>query len=431
MSTELAAAVTRELETLNGELLSVVAQVTNMIGVLKNSDTHLTGTDSPVSDTASQLPPLTAEALSRLRTSVQDSKRTFEKELKGIADMCYQWDMNFCFVGDTQPPADNAIFQKVRSFEAVSPEELHNTLLGFVESPEENRKREDLALLLHVGAQVDGLADSGTALMTAVEYGSLEGAEMLVEAGADLWARDPDGHMALHRACEFDEPEIAKFLVEKGAYVDAENKRDERPLHIAAEHGQIDVMDLLISEGANVHARDLQYGDTPLHIAVSCNRIEAVQFLLDRGACVDITNRSLSTPLYRTLISGAAFKEVAQLLISRGADPNGSGDLGCRFINEAAFRGAAGVFEVLLESGADMQRRDVNGLTILHYVARPLSSDEPQDIEEKKLHIGKLLVATGIDTNALTDDSNTAQDLAEQLRPEHSILRKWFSELTA
>jgi hypothetical protein len=75
--------------------------------------------------------------------------------------------------------------------------------------------------------------DSLTLLHWSIEYNRPELAKMLIEAGADLDAKDSDKWTPLHLAAEYNHPELAKMLIEAGADVNAEDKNKRAPWDLA------------------------------------------------------------------------------------------------------------------------------------------------------------------------------------------------------
>ena len=78
---------------------------------------------------------------------------------------------------------------------------------------------------------------------------------------------------------------IAALLIDKGAQVQAKNPDGETALHSAATWGKPDLGALLIKHGAKVDERDTM-GRTPLMHAILGNNAAMVRFLLDKGASV-------------------------------------------------------------------------------------------------------------------------------------------------
>jgi len=114
------------------------------------------------------------------------------------------------------------------------------------------------------------------------------------------------GDTALHVAAAAYDTEIARMLLEAGANVHAKNRRGQQALH-AASHGnpgsqrwnpisQAATIVLLIEAGADPDAADMN-GMSPLHKAVRTRCAEAVKTLLANGADPCRKNKNGSTPL--------------------------------------------------------------------------------------------------------------------------------------
>ena len=153
--------------------------------------------------------------------------------------------------------------------------------------------------------------------------------KVLVQAGANVNARDRDEKTPLHLAAESwkDKSDICKVLIEAGAIVDAEDKDYFSPLHCAfnvevckvllqaganvnargfnertpiflnvEDDEHLDICKVLVEAGANLDAKDF-YQHSPLHCAVMNAQLENVEFLLEHGAQIDPKDKNGKTPL--------------------------------------------------------------------------------------------------------------------------------------
>jgi len=141
-------------------------------------------------------------------------------------------------------------------------------------------------LFLSAGADPnDRLMEFGhqTALIAAVFNGDLDLVRLLVQAGAEVNARDGDESTALIKAANIGKGDIARYLLEQGADPMLRTKLRSNALQGAAGKGDIDLAKALMAKGLDVNAADLM-GNTPLMSAVSHGQEEMVAFLLSKGA---------------------------------------------------------------------------------------------------------------------------------------------------
>ena len=123
-------------------------------------------------------------------------------------------------------------------------------------------------------------------------------------------------------------------LLDAGANVNARDALGATPLHDAAWNGYQDLARLLIERHADVNARHLEAGSTPLHYAVIKDEKEMAELLLDHGADLAATYRSGATALH--LAADRGYTDVAQLLLDRGADISARDRLGATALDNAA-----------------------------------------------------------------------------------------------
>ena len=93
--------------------------------------------------------------------------------------------------------------------------------------------------------------------------------DVLIEAGANVEARDYDGNTPLHIAGAVSRnPAMVSTLVSAGSNLEARNLIGRTPLHQAARSGNVPaIIHELVGLGANLNARQ-SGGSTPLHLAV-------------------------------------------------------------------------------------------------------------------------------------------------------------------
>jgi cytohesin len=96
---------------------------------------------------------------------------------------------------------------------------------------------------------------------------SKEMAELLIQYGADINARTPEGYMPIHAFVSNSSKGALELLIAKGADVNAKSNYGNTPLHCASDIGNIEAAKILLSHGAEINAKN-NNGDTPLKNAI-------------------------------------------------------------------------------------------------------------------------------------------------------------------
>ena len=205
------------------------------------------------------------------------------------------------------------------------------------------------AALLKAGARAQVANRYGaTPLMLACINGSASMVERLLAAGADPNSTTPEGDTVLMAAARTGVAAVVKALIARGANVDARERwKEQTALMWAAAANNASAVEALVEAGADVHARTKftpmgmfttggfgrraernsdatkQGGFTALHFAVRAGARDAVEALLKAGATVRDTT-SDGTGVLVMAIASTRF-ELADWLLSQGADPNAAG----------------------------------------------------------------------------------------------------------
>jgi ankyrin repeat protein len=166
----------------------------------------------------------------------------------------------------------------------------------------ENGYAEVVKSLIAGGAVVEAIAASSkdTALVLAGAGGHESTVKVLLEAGADISAKNCFGNTALHGASRVDVP-TTSLLLHAGADPNVTNNKGSTPLHFAC-HEEDDfelcnaMIELLLKQGATVDIKDAR-GATPLMILASTGNLVGIKLLLAQGADKDTTDNEGRTLL--------------------------------------------------------------------------------------------------------------------------------------
>ena len=165
-------------------------------------------------------------------------------------------------------------------------------------------------LLLNYGADVNARDIRGkTALhVCAGESGSKSIIPMLLRHGADVNQRDWYGRTLLNRLMDLapsagGEDDVAKHLLEHGADPNTADTKGLTPLHHARRSSvSLGSLESLIKHGASASAVDNR-GQTPLHYVLGYRYWpERVALLIEAGADVDAIDDKGRTPLHHLII---------------------------------------------------------------------------------------------------------------------------------
>jgi ankyrin repeat protein/Tfp pilus assembly protein PilF len=192
------------------------------------------------------------------------------------------------------------------------------------------------AMLLDRGAAIDEPIWTGTTpLAAAARAGAPPMVELLLRRGASVDHRDRRGRTALMEIAESDLgdvellmrrdeaalarlSEVTRLLIEAGADVRARDAAGDAALDLAAGryNDLLDVVRRLVEAGAEVDGRDAG-GRTPLARACALHATLVAAYLLEAGADPDAADASGATPL--SLATANRYADLIQLLAECGA----------------------------------------------------------------------------------------------------------------
>ncbi len=237
----------------------------------------------------------------------------------------------------------------------------------FLDEAARNGDLQAVQAALKAGVNPNGQRGQATPLMLAVSKRittagdtaepSIEIAKALIDAGADVNAKDYLNQTALEWAATHASPEIVQLLIKAGANVNTESSYGT-PLGATSNP---DIAKLLIDAGADVNAGKVI---SPLANAVKSNNTKLVELLIKSGAEV---NDPKHTPLL-----WSHSPEVMLALIAGGAKTdltNAQGDTFLHLPYAGAVVPDAETIRLVLADGLDINKTNKAGSTPLHAAA--------------------------------------------------------------
>jgi ankyrin repeat protein len=233
------------------------------------------------------------------------------------------------------------------------------------------------------------MAGCSNGMFHEVENGDIEAVRALLDKDpALIRSRDKDGYTMLHLAAKAGRLQLVELLVAKGTPVNIRSHDGSNltPLHLAAGENQLDTVTLLLEKGADIDARGIgsRYRDwNALAFASYNNHKSMVELLIQKGAAVK------TIALWFAAYKG--YKDIAELLLANGAVIDIPGRKPWGPLHKAAEMGRPEMVQLLLEHGADVNRRSYGKSTPLHAI-----------IFWKRDHkeVTRLLLAHGAKVNA-------------------------------
>ena len=255
----------------------------------------------------------------------------------------------------------------------------------------------------------DASVDAVKAYQEPCNTGAPSIAEILLNRGADICAKDHDDWNALHVMLDKNahhwrlrEKTISLVISKAPHLVNEKNNRGESPLHHALRLGRCSLIEKLLDAGANPHLPDIDGNTALFHLSGKLPAKETCRILFQRflsaGLSINTRNNLGETPLF-TFIQ---------------ACPHGDKS----FYNdeEQEEESYKTYLHVFTDAGASIFDSDGTGQTLLHVVAAKRHSDTYNHIHGDKtgrvVELFKYLMELGLDPMGEDHQQRTALDIA-------------------
>jgi uncharacterized protein len=192
-------------------------------------------------------------------------------------------------------------------------------------------------------------------LIQAAERGDTALVLELLQACADINARDARGRTPIMAATQANWVEIVRVLINAGADIHLQDNLKDNPFLYAGAEGLLDILKLTIDAGANTRITN-RFGGTALIPAAEHAHVEVIKELLTRTDIdVNHVNNLGWTALLEAIILGngdARHIQTVQLLVDAGANVNLPDGKGVTALTHARQRGFQAIVDILIQAGA-------------------------------------------------------------------------------
>ncbi|KAG4100377.1 ankyrin [Neocallimastix lanati (nom. inval.)] len=255
----------------------------------------------------------------------------------------------------------------------------------------------------------------------------------LIDHGIDVNGTNDDGDSPLIVSCKCsrDSMDNIKYLVEHGAEVNKENPKNETPLSLYLYNREDDKIKYFIDHGADINKGAIKsyitlcererkvYLNPLLYECSSPSDFSEplIKSLIEYGADVNYEDRHGFTPLSLLCINYKNRRGMMKYLVGHGADINYENKDGCTPLLWSLKNYGHNINEkidVLLECGADINKKNKFGDTLLHRVCKF------KKMKERELVI-EHLIEKGANINQLNQYGGTPLMVACKARAFEAV----------
>lgn len=175
----------------------------------------------------------------------------------------------------------------------------------------------------------------------------------LLARGAQIESRGYLGRTPLVTATKNRAVDAARVLIDAGADVNAKDDIEDSAYLYAGAEGLDTILRMTLDHGADVTAVN-RYGGTALIPAAEHGSISTVRMLIEAGVDVNHVNTPVWTALHEAVVYGDGsqrYQDVVTALLDASADPNIRDGQGRTVLANAQSRGQTAIVRILLDRG--------------------------------------------------------------------------------
>ncbi|MEK3786987.1 ankyrin repeat domain-containing protein [Paenibacillus sp. FSL K6-1230] len=205
----------------------------------------------------------------------------------------------------------------------------------------------------------------GTSLHIACEDGALDIVQWLVEAGADLEVRNTVQETPLLWALHHGHEDVARYLMDQGANIMALGCKKESALFLSAAYASGAMTQKLIDLGLDVNQLATAKINA-LEWTTNTGNVEGASVLIDNGIHPETITPAFWWACRRNR------RELAELLLSKGADISCVYDRSCELLIYTVFNEYEDIIGLLVDHGVDFNRKVKYNKNFIKFEGTPL-----------------------------------------------------------
>jgi len=209
----------------------------------------------------------------------------------------------------------------------------------------------------------------------AIELRNIKAINMLIDAGSSVNITDSNNNNSLHLAVKSRSLEICSIIVKKIADINSKYSSGETALHIACNLQLVSIAKLLIANNINTNIQDFSHEVTALHYSILIGNKELVNLLLQSGADPNIQDIYGNTILHYAIYENNF--EVLNMLIKSEKTKNIinlnlwniDGEIPLHIVFKSDLSDLNAYIDLLID-GSNMSLSDNTRNTCLHYLIK-------------------------------------------------------------